>query len=265
MDRVLPTNQRLESNHRVSAEGHDRLVPQRELLPVDGAPQIGLELQPLNGLVMHRGVEHRVAVATRRLRAVHGDVGIPDKVVTVAVLGRADGDTDARAREDLLSVESHGRRHRLLKALGDPDCVARVADVLEQHREFVASEAGQTVLGVIVAGHVGRPRHAVELTQDAAQPVRNFEQESVAGRMANAVVDGFEPIQIDEQHGESVVRMPHPAGDLALQAIHEQRPVRQLRQVIVKRIVDQAFLGAAQAAAHVVERHGQGRRFRASP
>ena len=63
---------------------------------------------------------------------------------------------------------------------------------------------------------------------------------------------------------ETVVGISRPAGDCALQAVHEQRPVRQLREMIVKGVVEQPLLGAAKAGAHVVERHGQRRGFRAA-
>ena len=58
--------------------------------------------------------------------------------------------------------------------------------------------------------------------------------------------------------------MARPPGGRAPQPIHEQRAVGQPRQRIVKRIVEQPFLRAAQAGAHLVERHRHRGRFRAA-
>ena len=71
-------------------------------MPVEGAAQIGLELEALDRVLMHRGIEDGVAVTTRRLRPVHRDIGVADELVAATMLGGADGDTDARAGEHLL-------------------------------------------------------------------------------------------------------------------------------------------------------------------
>ena len=76
--------------------------------------------------------------------------------------------------------------------------------------------------------------------------------------MAQAVVDVLEAIQVHEEHGEQVVGVADAPADGAGQPLHEQHPVRQVRQGIVNRVVHQAVLGGPEAGAHLVERPGHG-------
>jgi hypothetical protein len=76
------------------------------------------------------------------------------------------------------------------------------------HRELVAAEAG----------------HDVGLAQGREQAPRQLPQELVAGGVAEAVVDGFEPVQVEEQQSQ---RRPRPLGAAAgaLEPALEQRAV----------------------------------------
>ena len=76
----MPANQRFESYDPMIAEGHDWLVLQPELVPLDGAAQVGFELQALYCALVHRGVKDRALVAAGRLRTIHGDVGVPHQI-----------------------------------------------------------------------------------------------------------------------------------------------------------------------------------------
>ena len=82
--------------------------------------------------------------------------------------------------------------------------------------------------------------------------------------MAQAVIDGLESIEINEKNREGVLGVPSPSTDHPLETVREECSVRELRQGIVKRIVQQPLSCAPEARAHVVERRRQHRRFRAS-
>ena len=99
---------------------------------------------------------------------------------------------------------------------------------------------------------------------DSAHPAHDLEQEPVSCRMAKAVVDCLEAIQVHEEHRERVIRVTNSSPAGALQPFHEQGAVGELRQVVVKRIVKQALLRATQARAHFVEGQSHRRRFGAA-
>ena len=77
----------------------------------------------------------------------------------------------------------------------------------------------------LVAAH---PPDRVGVSQGARQPGRHRDQQLVTGVMAQGVVDVLEVVQIDVQR-----RADGPvaavAGQELLDAVHDQRPVRQAR------------------------------------
>ena len=91
---------------------------------------------------MHARVEHHVARLAQRLRSVHRGVRIAQEVFWAVVLGRADGDADAGAGEDLLTLDIEGRLQLLLDPLRNPHSVVDLLDALEEDRELVAAHVG---------------------------------------------------------------------------------------------------------------------------
>ena len=202
---MLPPNERLESYHPVIAEGHDWLVLQPELLPLDGAAQVRFELQTLDCALVHRGVENRALVAAGRLRTIHGDVGVSHQIFVGGVDRGADRDADARSGEDFLpATHADWCSHGLLDAFGNAHGVTGIADVVQENRELVPAESRQRVVDEILRIGGGRSRDEVVTPQGSRHPAYDLDQESVSGRMTEAVVDHLEPIQIDEHHREGV-------------------------------------------------------------
>ena len=65
----------------------------------------------------------------------------------------------------------------------------------------------------------------------------------LTGRVAKAVIDHLEAVEIQEQHGKQVTLIAVPASERALQPIQEQRAIRQTREHVVVRVMDQPLLG----------------------
>ena len=145
----------------------------------------------------------------------------------VAVHSRAVGDTDRLADRRLCTLGHRGTGCRV----GTSD----------HHRELVAAEAGNRVAG----------------PQQPQQSLADDLQHDVAGRMAEAVVDQLEVVEIEAQH-----RHGHVIGEGALDLIAEQCAVAQAGQPVVRGLVQQQ--GAAvfqlprhrdQAQHHQTEQH----------
>ena len=73
--------QRLEAGDGAVFEPHDRLVGEREFLALDGAPQVGFELQPIGADRAEGRPERLDAVAAEALGLMHGELGILDHVL----------------------------------------------------------------------------------------------------------------------------------------------------------------------------------------
>ncbi len=68
-------------------------------------PEVGLELDPLEGSGLHRSLEHLVAGLAVELGPVHREVGVADERLGFAGPARTDRDADADADEQLVAVD----------------------------------------------------------------------------------------------------------------------------------------------------------------
>ena len=121
---------------------------------------------------------------------------------------RPERDPDAGATLDLLAP----RPERL--APRSPRCARHTAiayrtsrDVLEQHGELVAAEAGDGVAG-----------------SDRLEALGDLDQERVAGIVPEAVVDQLEPVEVEEEHPDP--NSPRRVDASACSSRSEQQPVR---------------------------------------
>ena len=168
-------------------EAHDRLVVQLELTGIDRVLQLRAQLEPLDHAFVHRRFENPVAPLAVTLGHVHRDVGVPEELGCIRNRDLAvdEADSDARAREDLLVLDLGWN----LQGLENPRrCIGglrRIRHALDEDGELVATEAGDRVGGA----------HGDQ------QPPSDLLKHPVSGRVAEAVVDGLEIVEVDEHHG----------------------------------------------------------------
>ena len=123
--------------------------------------------------------------------------------------------------------------------------------MLGEHDELVAAEARDRVLG---------PQRGGDAVGGAAQHL-------VAARVAEAVVDRLEAVEVEEQHGQRGVLALQPA-DRVVEAVEEQHAVGQAGQRVVQRLVEQQLLGALadeELADLRAERRGEARQVVVEP
>ena len=95
-----------------------------------------------------------------------------------------------------------------LDALGHPHRVDGIADVVEQDHELVAAESGERIRLGGPQSVFGDAAHGVVLPHHTGQALRERHQQLIADGVAEAVVHVLEAIEIDEEHGEAVLRVP---------------------------------------------------------
>jgi hypothetical protein len=76
--------------------------------------------------------------------------------------------------------------------------------------------------------------HQISLLHQVAQPRSRGSDQLVAGGMPEGIVDVLELVHVDEVQG-NLGATPLRGGQLLLQTVTEQAPVRQVCQVIVRR------------------------------
>ena len=177
---------------------------------------------------MHVAGEHLMAGAAPRLRPVHRGVRVAQHVLRALVPRAGQCDAHADAGEHLVPAHNQRVGELLVDPIGDADGVRLGGDVVEQDGELVAAQ----------------PRQRVARPQAALQPPRGADQQLVAGLVSQAVVDRLEAIEIEVQHREQrIAQHPPRAMKQVLQAIDEQRAVREIRERIVEGAVLQLLLG----------------------
>ncbi len=158
-----------------------------------------------------------------RLAWIHRELGVLEHLLGAARLSVGERDPHRRGEEDLAVVEGDGRAQRLAQRLGEGDDALGLALRQQNERELVAGEARQRVLRL----------------QQAAEPARERQQDRVADRDADGIVDLLEAVEIDHDHGRLDRRVGLGEGEHAFEAVEEQLAVGQPGEVVVHRVVQQ--------------------------
>ena len=222
--RVLPADQRLDAGDPLRLELDERLVLEEQLVALQRQAELGAELHALDELRAHAGSKRATRPLPASLAAYIARSAFPSTSSAVSV-GTGALHAEARRRGDLAPVEDDRRLERAAQALGDLPRLVGAREVLEQDGELVAAEPRGGVLGA----------------QAARQSLRGRAQQLVADRVAEAVVDRLEVVEIDEDHRELAVVAP-AARERQRQAILEQRPVGEAGEVVVERLVAELLL-----------------------
>ena len=181
--RVLPTHQRLEPAHLAGAQPNRRLVVHHELVRAQCTAELGFEVQPRQGRVVHLGLVDPHTGLALALGLVHGHVGVAYELLG-AVAGPVERDSHARGDQQLLGRDRERQREHRKQAFGQRGHLVLALDVLQQDGELVTTETCRGVAGP-------------ELVLD---PLRRRDEQLVTGGVAEAVVDRLEPVEV--QHDD---------------------------------------------------------------
>ena len=209
-----------------------RLIVQHETALANGDAKRRLRFGADGERRLHVGIEEAQRVAPRRLRFVHGDVGLLEQLLASVAAAAEHGDADAGAGMADAAGQRIGRvergENRLAGLLGQRRGFMPVfAQVLDQRHELVAAHA----------------RRAAGRAETGFEAPRDLDQQLVADFVAARLVDQLEIVEIDEQQ-RPVAAAAAAAGERLLEAVAEQAAVRQTGQPIVKGEVDDLLFGA---------------------
>ncbi|KAF5057496.1 hypothetical protein DSECCO2_356120 [anaerobic digester metagenome] len=177
-------------------------------------------------MLVHALAEDLDLVFPQFLGAVHADVRVAQQVVGRSVEPRLQDDADRGADLDLVLLDVHGLPDGLQQAAGDADGLLVALEIFEQHRELVAAHAG----------------HGIHAAQAGRQALGHLLQQVVAGLVAQGVVDSLEAVEVDHEHGESVLGVAALARHGPVQALQEEDAVGKLRQVVAQGLLGQLRL-----------------------
>ena len=225
--RVLPADERLVAEQRLVAQVHDRLVEEPQLLVVQRVPQVGLQLQGVDVAVAERALVHLDAgPAAVGLGPGERALRLAQQVVGGHV--GAEGEADAGRQGDLALVHEERLVEDAEQPVGQRAQPVEVLDVLGDDEELVGAEPDGGVLDP------GAP----------AQPVGDLAEQQVAGLVAEGLVDGLEPVDVQVHQADL---QPAAAGqrDGVPQPVGERAAVGQPGERVGEGAADQVVLGPA--------------------
>ena len=222
-----PAHQGFGAEEPPGAELEHRLVVHHQLLLLDGTTDLGLQGHPAQRRLVERRVVEHDPPPPRLLGPVQGGVGSPHHLVGTESLlpegePRADGGDHRQGavRGGMLRRDDVGRRGAHLRDIR----------ALDRRHELVTTEACDRVC----------PELCSELVCD-------LRDEPVADLVAEAVVDGLEVVDVDEEHGQLGLRGPSPGGE----AVGEAHPVAQACEPVVAGLIGEALHGAGEACGEL--------------
>ena len=183
-----PANERLDGDDRPGLQVDLGLIERLELVAFDRLGQIGFERAPTPGLLIEGVVEDVNRAASARLRAVEGDVAAAHDVRRRRAVARRDRQADAGVggnRQKAELMRALQRAHRVLRDLGRASFRAFAFD---ENGEFVAAEP--------------RRGDARLRRGDAPQAIGDRDEQLVARRVAQSVVDALEIVEIEGEKGD---------------------------------------------------------------
>ena len=150
------------------------------------------------------------------------------------VAAAGERDADARAHLNVDVRERERPRQRGTDARRERSALRRVVEVFAQDDELVAAQTGEGVAGA----------------EDAGQAVGDGDQQLVTDVVTVRVVDRLELVEVGEEDRHDLVGAL-AAQDRVVEALHQQRAVRQAGERVVERALVRAFRRLPQIRARL--------------
>ncbi len=223
--------------HRISASApqitlrlgvDDRLIIKFQLVLLDGAAQLALELVPRAGGQAHFRIEEAISVSASGFGAIQSQVRHFHETIGIGrMLGR-EGNSDTRGNIHFIAFNIKRPRDHVDNSVCKRRCSLTLVIVpVLNNREFVAAKTRQ---------HVGFPKRRFETR-------RGFAQQCVPDRVAERVVDVLEAVKIQQKHGKWIAAPAVPCNRL-FDLFHNREAIGEARQDVVMRHECNALFGS---------------------
>ena len=217
--RVVPADQRLESVHSQILEIQQRLEIHVEPVVLDGVPKLVLEIETTECGRMHRLLEDRHLALAALLGCVQSGERVAHELLGAPVARWLESDADTGREPHLPVLERKRLRQITQNTLCSQFGLIRIR-CFEQNCKLVGAEVG----------------HRITRADAHSEAFREGDQDLVSRRVAEAVVDPLEIIEVEEQKNDRVPRGP-AAGEGVADAVEQQRAVRKAGEGVVQRLV----------------------------
>ncbi len=235
---MLPAHQRLGADDRPGAGVDLGLEVQPQLALGDGAAQLRLHQHPTRGACVHLLVEEAQLRAAGSLGGVQRLFGAARQTGQIGRVVRKDRDADACRQHQRLRLDVDRLRDRVDQALRHRGRLLLAGQVGDQQREGIGAHARQHALFHRCRIH----RRQVAGADPRTQPLGDDLQHGVALAAAERIVDAFEAVDVQMQHGAACAVAPH-AFERRTREFGKELAVRQPGGAVVVGELADALLG----------------------
>ena len=144
--RMVPAHERLHTPNATGRQIDDRLELEHQLLALDRVAQRLFDVEPLDDLGAHTGVEDLHTITAARLGFVHRRVGIAQQLLG-RLATRSKRDADAHGHEDLLVADREPTTDLAADTVRELGRLGRTVDTGAEDDELVPTEARDAVVG----------------------------------------------------------------------------------------------------------------------
>ena len=228
---MIPARQRFEAGDGAVLEPHDRLIEDGDLVAFERPAQVGFDRQPVGLARAHGGLEHVDAVAAAALGVIHRELGVLEHFLAALRFAVAERQSDRGGEEYFAVAERDRRAQRLADGLGQRGDARQLAFRQQDQAELIARQARQRVLRL----------------DQPAEAARQREQDRVADRHADGIVDLLEAVEIDHHDGRPDRGVGLGEAEHGFQPVEEQFAVGQAGEIVVHGVVQQPLLGGLES------------------
>src|SRR5512132_1970441 len=183
---MAPAQESLGASDLAGPQIDQGLVVEDQLVVVKRLAKTTLKREALERLGVHGRRVELAIVPSLIFGAVHRRIRVAQERLGVGSVARIQCHSDRGRNEERALVDEERKSNGLQDLLRDLCGVSLVRDGGNEHREFVAAEAG----------------NRVSLPDAAADPLRDSAQQLIADRMAQGVVDYLEVVEIQKERRE---------------------------------------------------------------
>jgi len=164
-----------------------------------------------------------------------------DQPLSAEIASLSDAHANARGQEEIVAFDFEGIAYRREDLLRNPNDAPDLFEILDNDDKLVAAQSGQRV----------------SLPHDRLEPARGLAQQPISADVAEAVVHGFEVVEVEKKNRDQTFRTAR-ARERNRKPIVEQEPVGQPRERIVvgevldprPRLIDPRELGHRSRLLH---------------
>ncbi len=185
---MAPTQERFSATNAIGADVDLGLIVQLQLTQLDRPAQIVLQRHALVRGVRHFQRVETIAAAARRLRTAQGHLGPAQQNVEGVAVERIHADAHGQRGMNIERGDHERLAHRFGNLVHERFGVAGTFQLTRDDGELVARQS----------------REHVVVTEHRPQSLRQPEQQLIAGLVTERVVDGLEPIDVEDDDGKLV-------------------------------------------------------------